>query len=156
MDAWWPKLIHAMFDPTLTLELYQQIPLAFDDAPSSHVGSSYIAGWYGNRGLLFVLTVTVAVDPVGTRRDPGLHEVQVLLREPADLPAGGRGQQPPSPGLRLPNPQVNGSVAKLLASDPWGRSVMSNGCPHGCRWSRRTRPWPMLSTGPSSAASGSR
>jgi len=36
MDAWWPKLIHAMFDPTLTLELYQQIPLAFDDAPSSH------------------------------------------------------------------------------------------------------------------------
>ncbi|HZP40978.1 MAG TPA: penicillin acylase family protein [Candidatus Binatia bacterium] len=62
MDAWYPKLVHAVFDPQLG-GLYDQIPLAFDDAPGSHVGSAYQAGWYG----YLVRTLRAA------RRKKGIH-----------------------------------------------------------------------------------
>lgn len=46
MDAWYPKLVHAVFDPQLG-GLYDAIPIGFDDAPTSHVGSAYQEGYYG-------------------------------------------------------------------------------------------------------------
>jgi penicillin amidase len=45
MDEWWPRLIHAMFDPTLG-DLYGSVPMAFDDHPGP-VGSAFLDGWYG-------------------------------------------------------------------------------------------------------------
>jgi hypothetical protein len=47
MDEWYPRLLHAVFDPQLA-DFYGQIPLGFDDAPSnSNLGSAYQGGWYG-------------------------------------------------------------------------------------------------------------
>ncbi len=47
MDAWYPRLVHAVFDPQLA-HFYGQIPLGFDDAPSNrNLGSAYQDGWYG-------------------------------------------------------------------------------------------------------------
>ena len=45
MDAWWPILIHKMFDPVLG-GLYGDAPMGFDDHPGP-VGSSFIDGYYG-------------------------------------------------------------------------------------------------------------
>ena len=44
MDAWWEKLIRAVYDPVLANA--SRIPLGFDNAPSS-TGSAYQDGWYG-------------------------------------------------------------------------------------------------------------
>jgi acyl-homoserine lactone acylase PvdQ len=46
MDAWYPKLVHAVFDGQLG-GLYDLIPIGLDDAPGSHVGSAYQEGYYG-------------------------------------------------------------------------------------------------------------
>jgi acyl-homoserine lactone acylase PvdQ len=45
MDAWYPLLLHAVFDPQLA-GLYDKIPVGFDDAPGP-VGSAYQGGFYG-------------------------------------------------------------------------------------------------------------
>ncbi len=45
MDAWYPLLLHAVFDPQLG-GLYNKIPLGFDDRPGP-VGSAYQTGFYG-------------------------------------------------------------------------------------------------------------
>lgn len=44
MDAWWEKLIRAVFDPEIGDS--SRIPLPFDNAPGSG-GSAYQDGWYG-------------------------------------------------------------------------------------------------------------
>jgi len=47
MDAWYPRLLHAVFDDQLR-DLYAAIPLRFDDAPgNSNLGSAYDDGYYG-------------------------------------------------------------------------------------------------------------
>jgi acyl-homoserine lactone acylase PvdQ len=53
MDAWWPRLLDAEFKPEMGTSLFDAVHgmMQFDDDPNSgsggHVGSSYIAGWYG-------------------------------------------------------------------------------------------------------------
>lgn len=49
MDAWWPLLIEAEFQPTLGDDLYEllQQTISIDDPPNGHQGSSYISGWWG-------------------------------------------------------------------------------------------------------------
>jgi hypothetical protein len=53
MDAWWPRLVEAEFKPEMGSALFDAIHnmMQFDDDPNAgsggHVGSSYIAGWYG-------------------------------------------------------------------------------------------------------------
>jgi acyl-homoserine lactone acylase PvdQ len=52
MDAWWPLLVEAQFKPTLGKELFDRIVgmVDLDDEPNAdgqHLGSAYIAGWYG-------------------------------------------------------------------------------------------------------------
>jgi hypothetical protein len=47
MDEWYPRLVRAVFDPQLA-EVYDHIPLPFDDSPSgSNLGSAYQGGYYG-------------------------------------------------------------------------------------------------------------
>jgi hypothetical protein len=46
LDAWWPNLIHAMFDREMG-GLYSAAPLVFDERPAGRSGSSYAAGYYG-------------------------------------------------------------------------------------------------------------
>jgi hypothetical protein len=47
MDAWWPRLIHAIFDRRLD-GLYHAIPVPFDDTGrTDHSGSSFLDGYYG-------------------------------------------------------------------------------------------------------------
>ncbi len=56
MDAWWPKLIEAQFEPGLGKDLYAALTaqLATDEAPSAghgptgaHAGSAFQYGWWG-------------------------------------------------------------------------------------------------------------
>ncbi|QNS07144.1 penicillin acylase family protein [Streptomyces xanthii] len=56
MDAWWPLLVKAAFEPGLGGDLYQALTgqLAVDEAPSaghgptgSHAGSAFQYGWWG-------------------------------------------------------------------------------------------------------------
>jgi acyl-homoserine lactone acylase PvdQ len=59
MDAWWPRWIRAQFEPVLGPGLYDSLAqegdgdsgmLDLDDEPNAngtHLGSAYIAGWYG-------------------------------------------------------------------------------------------------------------
>ncbi|MEA2405654.1 MAG: hypothetical protein QOE08_2301 [Thermoleophilaceae bacterium] len=52
MDAWWPKLVEAEFEPTLGSTLFKQIAsvLPIDNEPNNHgahLGSAYQDGWYG-------------------------------------------------------------------------------------------------------------
>ncbi|MFI1682774.1 penicillin acylase family protein [Streptomyces sp. NPDC020607] len=56
MDAWWPRLIEAEFEPGLGKELYAALTsqLATDEAPSAghgptgaHAGSAFQYGWWG-------------------------------------------------------------------------------------------------------------
>jgi hypothetical protein len=69
MDAWWPRLIHAIFDRQLG-GLYTKVPLPFDDTDrTDHVGSSYLDGYYG-----FVQTaVRMALKHPVARRYRELH-----------------------------------------------------------------------------------
>ena len=51
MDAWWPPLMKAMFEPALGADLYERVRdmIGLDNTPNgegSHLGSAYIAGWY--------------------------------------------------------------------------------------------------------------
>lgn len=47
-DAWWERLIHAIFDDELE-GLYHRIPLGFDDGNrTAHIGSAFQGGWYGH------------------------------------------------------------------------------------------------------------
>jgi len=46
MDAWWDRLIEAMFDPQLE-GLYGVVGVGFHDAPSGHNGSAFQGGYYG-------------------------------------------------------------------------------------------------------------
>jgi hypothetical protein len=46
MDAWWDRLIHAMFDPQLD-GLYGVVGVNFHDAPTSHLGSASQGSYYG-------------------------------------------------------------------------------------------------------------
>ena len=48
MDAWWPLLVEAQFEPKLGSELFEQIQtmIGFDDEPRAQ-GSAYQSGWYG-------------------------------------------------------------------------------------------------------------
>jgi Penicillin amidase len=60
MDAWWPRWIRAQFEPVLGPSLYDALALEepgdegmldLDDEPNAngtHVGSAYIAGFYGH------------------------------------------------------------------------------------------------------------
>lgn len=45
MDAWFTKMIHAVFDPQLA-NYYSDIPVGFDNKPSK-IGSAYQGGYYG-------------------------------------------------------------------------------------------------------------
>jgi acyl-homoserine lactone acylase PvdQ len=50
MDAWWPRLLRAEFEPTLGEELYDAIEavLEIDDTDRrDHLGSAFSEGWYG-------------------------------------------------------------------------------------------------------------
>jgi acyl-homoserine lactone acylase PvdQ len=52
MDAWWPGLLEAEFEPTLGGALFKQLQsmIEFDNAPNNHgdhLGSAYQTGWYG-------------------------------------------------------------------------------------------------------------
>jgi acyl-homoserine lactone acylase PvdQ len=48
MDAWWPLLLEAQFEPTLGSDLFGQVQtmIGFDDRPREQ-GSAYQSGWYG-------------------------------------------------------------------------------------------------------------
>jgi len=51
MDAWWPRLVKAQFEPILGTDLYDRIRtmIELDNSPNgdgAHLGSAYIAGWY--------------------------------------------------------------------------------------------------------------
>src|SRR5919201_5936567 len=47
MDRWWPRLIHAAFDPELS-HLYRSVLLSFDDRNRhAGLGSSFQSGYYG-------------------------------------------------------------------------------------------------------------
>ncbi len=53
LDAWWPKLVEAMFKPALGAELYGSLTnaLGVDESPSDHgqphKGSAFQYGWWG-------------------------------------------------------------------------------------------------------------
>lgn len=49
MDAWWPRLVRAIFEPKLGKGLYEQLlrTVELHDAPSKHQGSAFQTGWYG-------------------------------------------------------------------------------------------------------------
>ncbi|KPC61377.1 penicillin acylase family protein [Streptomyces chattanoogensis] len=56
MDAWWPRMIEAVFEPGLGGDLYQALTanLAIDESPSAghgptggHAGSAFQYGWWG-------------------------------------------------------------------------------------------------------------
>ncbi len=49
MDAWWPRLVDAQFQPTLGDELFDRLQdmVGIDNAPSGGNGSAYQTGWYG-------------------------------------------------------------------------------------------------------------
>jgi hypothetical protein len=52
MDAWWPLLMHAEFEPSLGKPLFDSLEsqLGLDNAPNNHgdhLGSAYQDGWYG-------------------------------------------------------------------------------------------------------------
>ena len=52
MDAWWPRWMHAQFEPTLGKELFEGVEGmgGLDNAPNNHgqhLGSAYQDGWYG-------------------------------------------------------------------------------------------------------------
>jgi len=48
MDAWWPRLVAAQFEPELGTDLYAQIQtmMGLDNTPGAN-GSAYQSGWYG-------------------------------------------------------------------------------------------------------------
>jgi acyl-homoserine lactone acylase PvdQ len=52
MDAWWPRWLHAEFEPTMGQPLFDELQrtVEFDNAPNNHgdhLGSAYQDGWYG-------------------------------------------------------------------------------------------------------------
>jgi acyl-homoserine lactone acylase PvdQ len=52
MDAWWPRLVKAEFQPTLGRNAFRRLAATvdFDNEPNNggqHLGSSYQDGWYG-------------------------------------------------------------------------------------------------------------
>ena len=52
LDAFWPRWMHAQFEPSLGPKLFDQLVAAheLDNAPNnhgSHLGSAYQTGWYG-------------------------------------------------------------------------------------------------------------
>ena len=52
MDAWWPRWMHAQFEPVLGSKLFEGIEgmTELDNAPNNHgqhLGSAYQNGWYG-------------------------------------------------------------------------------------------------------------
>ena len=52
LDAFWPRWMHAQFEPSLGSRLFDQLTAAheLDNAPNTHgnhMGSAYQAGWYG-------------------------------------------------------------------------------------------------------------
>ncbi|MGX7825444.1 penicillin acylase family protein [Actinokineospora sp. 24-640] len=71
MDAWWPLLVRAQFEPGLGASAYTELTrvLKVDESPSNgnaHQGSSYQAGWWGyvHKDLRAVLNEPVAA-PLG-------------------------------------------------------------------------------------------
>ena len=62
MDAWWPRLTKAIFEPRLGASVYDDLEHAFelDNQPNNggqHLGSAYQMGWYGyvNKDLRTIL-----------------------------------------------------------------------------------------------------
>ena len=49
MDAWWPRAVEVEFRPALGDAVWNAALalIGLDDEPHSHLGSSYISGWYG-------------------------------------------------------------------------------------------------------------
>ena len=52
MDAWWPKLLEAAFEPEMGADFFDAVHgvLAFDNEPNNHgdhLGSAYQDGWWG-------------------------------------------------------------------------------------------------------------
>jgi acyl-homoserine lactone acylase PvdQ len=69
MDAWWPRALEAVFQPTLGSALLNRIKgmnsHGFDNEPNNHgdhLGSAYQDGWYGylNKDLRTILGLPVA------------------------------------------------------------------------------------------------
>ncbi len=64
MDAWWPLLVKAEFEPVLGPALLADVEhtFAIDDPPSSHLGSAFDVGFYGivQKDLRSVLGLHVA------------------------------------------------------------------------------------------------
>ena len=62
MDAWWPRAVRAMFEPSLGTSLFDKITgyIGLDNEPNnhgSHLGSAWQDGWYGyvNKDLRRIL-----------------------------------------------------------------------------------------------------
>ena len=52
MDAWWPRLLEAEFEPEMGADFFDAVHgvLAFDNEPNNHgdhLGSAYQDGWWG-------------------------------------------------------------------------------------------------------------
>ena len=52
MDAWWPRLLEAMFEPEMGASFFDSVEdvLSFDNEPNNHgdhLGSAYQDGWWG-------------------------------------------------------------------------------------------------------------
>jgi acyl-homoserine lactone acylase PvdQ len=88
MDAWWPKLVHAEFRPTLGPTLFRRLESMLDpddepNAEGTHVGSAYNGGWYAyaNKDLRRVL---------GRRRLHGLRRPPRRRARYSRIYCGGR------------------------------------------------------------------
>jgi acyl-homoserine lactone acylase PvdQ len=62
MDAWWPRAVHAIFEPAVGTDLFNKITgfVGLDNEPNNHgahLGSAYQDGWYGyvNKDLRRIL-----------------------------------------------------------------------------------------------------
>ncbi|HEX8207979.1 MAG TPA: penicillin acylase family protein, partial [Solirubrobacteraceae bacterium] len=97
MDAWWPRLVSAVFEPALGKELFDAIAKIneLDNHPNNHgdhVGSAWQYGWYGfvQKDLRRVLRRKVRGWPAralcGTRRQCA-GRLEASLREAASVPA---------------------------------------------------------------------
>ncbi|MEA2254632.1 MAG: hypothetical protein QOG35_677 [Solirubrobacteraceae bacterium] len=124
MDAWWPRLVDAMFAPVMGRALLDRLEATYqvDNAPNNHgehLGSAYQEGFYGY-----------------VRKD--LERVLARpVREPYAVAFCGRGR------LAACRRALTSSLAAALAADPQETYPAEDGCAAGdqaCRDTVRFRP----------------